>query len=164
MAGAALLAAVIGQAGLASADTLVPPDPWKLIHAVRTLGPADVGRDDFRDPRITGDLEGPDGAPLGLVYHVTFYGCEMGRDCTSVLLTLRLADPRWQTRPPARALAAWNRTKLVGRAWLDDDGRAVLDHAVVIGRGLPAATLNATLSAWATAMREFAEHVDFKPN
>lgn len=159
---AAVLAALVLLGSVpANGDELVPPDAWKVIHAVRALGPAEVGRDDFRDPQITADLTRPDGAPLGLMYHVTFYGCELGRDCSSVLLSLRLFRPQWQSRPPHGVLSDWNRTKLIGRAWLDGENRAVLDHPVVMGRGLPADTLAATLSAWSGAMREFAELLDF---
>ena len=148
--------------GPALADDLVPPDPWQVIHKVRALGPADVGRDDFRDPLITADLNGSDGNPVGLPYEVAFYGCSLGRNCDTILLTLRLARDEWAEEPPEPGLLAdWNREKLVGRAWLDDQGRAILDHAVVIGPGLPGATLSQTLSAWANAMVEFAEHLDF---
>lgn len=155
---------VCGGVAPGAAVDLVSPDPWQVIHAVRALGPAEVGRDDFRDPQIIADLTGPDGAPSGLRYHVTFYGCDMGgRNCQSVLLTIRLSKPRWRDRPPYRAVAKWNRTKLIGRAWIDDRKRAVLDHALVMGPGLPPETLTATLAAWIFAMQEFAQRLDFKP-
>ena len=149
-------------AGAASAGEPVPPDPWEVIHSVRALGPAEVVRDDFRDPLIRATL---DDAPA-LPWEVSFYGCRLGRDCVSALLTLRLWHRTWEEDPPparsvARRIAEWNASKLVGRAWRDAGGRIVLDHAVVFGPGLPAETLASTLEAWVDAMREFAEHVDF---
>ena len=147
----------------ALSDALVPPDPWQVIHAVRKLGPADVGRDAFRDPEITANLNGSDGAPLNLPYRLTFHGCDLGRDCKSILLSVRLEQARWQKRPPKQALLAdWNAQKLLGRAWMDDRNRVILDHAVIMGQGMAPGALSATLKAWALAMLEFAEHVDFK--
>lgn len=145
------------------AEPLIPPDPWQVIHAVRKLGPAEVGRDAFRDPEIAADLKGTDGAPLNLPYRLTFHGCDLGRDCTSILLSVRLEQARWQKRPPKQAsLAAWNAQKLLGRAWLDDRNRVILDHVIVMGPGMTGGTLSATLQAWALAMLEFTEHIDYK--
>ena len=157
----AALALALAQAPASAAD-VVPADPWEIIHAVRDLGPADVGRDDFRDPIIRADLKDADGAALDLPWEVGFYGCWMGRNCDAILLTLRLTREEWEEEPPeAEIFEEWNRTRLIGRAWIDDQGRAVLDHPVVIGPGLTKATLSQTLSAWANAMLDFAEHVDF---
>ena len=148
----------------AAAEDLVPPDPWQVIHKVRELGPAEVGRDDFRDPLITAGLAGGEGA-VGLPYEVAFYGCSLGRDCRRILLTLRLSHEDWAEAPPeAGLLAEWNATRLIGRAWLDEWNRAVLDHAVIMGPGLPPETLGNTLSAWADSMREFADFLDFPLN
>ena len=146
----------------AGADDLIPPDPWEVVHKVRALGTAEVGRDDFRDPVIRAELSTDDDDFSKLRYEVSFYGCDLGRDCTSILLSLRLFDESWGRQPPAKTVfATWNREKLVGRAWRDPSGRAVLDHAVIIGRGIPPQMLERTLAAWATAMREFADHIDF---
>ena len=148
----------------AAAEGLVPPDPWQIIHKVREFGPAEVGRDDFRDPLITADLAGGEGA-AGLTYEVAFYGCSLGRDCRRILLALRLSHEDWAETPPeAGLLSEWNATRLIGRAWLDGGNRAVLDHAVVIGPGLPPETLGETLSAWTDSMREFADFLDFPLN
>ena len=148
--------------GPAAAGDIISTDPWEVIHAVRAFGPADVVKDDFRDPRIDAVLERDAGGPGGLPYTLTFHGCDMGRNCTSILLALRLRHASWAEKPPSDAvLAAWNARKLVGRAWLDAENGAVLDHAVVMGAGLPRDTLTATLDLWKTAMREFMEHVDF---
>lgn len=158
---AAGLSAFLGPA-LLRADELVPADPWQLIHVVRVFGPAEVRRDDFLDPMIDASLKSERPGDDGLPYEITFYGCEMGRGCQAVLFTMRLSRTAWTTKPPKRAkLADWNANKLIGRAWRDDAGQLVLDHAVVIGPGLNAQTLKRTLASWRTAMLEFAEHVDF---
>ena len=99
----------------AAAGDLVPPDPWQIIHKVREFGPAEVGRDDFRDPLITAGIVGGEGE-AGLPYEVAFYGCSLGRNCRRILLTLRLSHDDWAEAPPeAGLLAEWNATRLIGR-------------------------------------------------
>ena len=132
---------------------LVPADPWQIIHTARNFGPAEVGRDAMLDPQITAEVD-------GLAYDVAFYGCWLGRECQAILFRARLSKADW--KPTARKIQAWNAGKLYGRAWVDGAGNAVLDHAVPMQGGLPAATLKAGFMAWRTALVEFAEHVDFK--
>lgn len=151
-----LFFAVICGEALADAP-IVPPDPWEMIHVVRAAAPAEVGRDVYRDPLITATAPGSD-----LRYQLVFHGCRFGRECTSVLLVMRLRTPEGYRRPTLSNLAEWNATRLIGRAVRDDRGRAVLEHPVVLGSGLPADTLSQTLSAWHRAMAEFTQHVVFK--
>lgn len=132
----------------AKAD-LVPPDPWEVIHIARAEGDARVGRDGMRDPEITGKT---DGQP----YRIAFYGCHLGRGCKSLLFEARFSIPGKK----ARLLADWNTQKLFGRAWLDDDGLAVLDHPVAMTGGMPKETLAATFAAWRLALTEFQEFLD----
>lgn len=128
---------------------LVPPDPWEVIHAARAHGQADVGRDAMKDPEITG-------LAAGQPYRIGFYGCHLGRDCTSLLFQARFQIPKAK----AKLLAAWNTQKLFGRAWLDDNGHAVLDHPVAMNGGLPKETLAATFSAWQKAVMEFRDYLE----
>lgn len=135
------------------ADDAVQADPWELIHIVREFGPAEVGRDAMRDPRIEGEID-------GIAYHVDFYGCWLGRECEAILLQMRLAKDDWE--PDAEEIADWNAAKLFGRAWIDDETVAVIDHAIAMGGGVPKPVLTASLRAWQEAIEEFIEHIDFK--
>lgn len=137
----------------ATAAELVPVDPWQVIHVAREFGPAEVASDGMKDPQIRASAD-------GLHYRVTFYGCRLGRDCDTILFDARLSRNEWQAKPPrAKLFAEWNARKLFGRAWVDDEGRAVLDHPVALGPGAPKAMLQATFERWRTALAEFAEHV-----
>ena len=133
-------------------ETLVPPDPWEIIHAAREFGPAEVGRDDLRDPMITGEL---DGTP----YSIAFYGCWLGRQCKTILFQADLGREDWS--PEVQMIDDWNARALFGRAWMRDDGHAVLDHPVAMADGLPKAALAATFEAWRAALDEYKDFIDF---
>ena len=149
----AAAAALVALSLPARAAELVPPDPWQVIHVAREFGPAEVASDGMGDPQIRGTTD-------GLHYRVTFYGCRLGRDCDTVLFDARFARNEWnEKRPPATLFAAWNGAKLFGRAWLDDEDRAVIDHPVALGPGIPRETLVATFERWRTALAEFAGHI-----
>ena len=155
------LCAVMFSASVSAEEALIPADPWELIHTARDFGPAEVGRDDMKDPMIRGALADEDGALSGLTYTVAFYGCYLGRDCKTVLFATRLRDGAWEEEPlEAERLAEWNREKLFGRAWLDEAGQAVLEHPVSMAGGLPEATLAATFEAWIAAVRGYADYLD----
>jgi Putative bacterial sensory transduction regulator len=137
------------------AAELIGADPWEIIHIAREFGPAEVGRDAMKDPQI-------EATTGGLPYRVGFYGCYLGRDCDRILFEARLARKEWEDRPPrAKVFARWNSEKLFGRAWLDDENRAVLDHAVTLVGGVPKENLRDTFERWRVALEEYADHLDY---
>jgi hypothetical protein len=151
-----LIVCLVTFAAPARADELVPPDPWQIIHVAREFGPAEVARDGMDDPQIRGTIE-------GLNYRLTFYGCRLGRDCDTILFDARFSRTEWdEERPPVELFAEWNRAKLFGRAWLDDERRAVLDHPVALADGIPKPVLRATFERWRTALAEYAGHIGIR--
>jgi hypothetical protein len=154
--GVALWLAVSTETGAAvEAGELVSADPWEIIHIAREFGPAEVGRDAVKDPQIEATVDGLD-------YRVGFYGCSLGRDCDTILFEARLARKEWEDDPPrAKRFAKWNEEKLFGRAWLDDDNRAVLDFPVTLAGGVPKENLRDAFERWRAALEEYADHLDF---
>lgn len=141
------------RGAMAGTDALVPPDPWQVIHVAREFGPAEVDRDGMGDPQIRATTD-------GLHYRVTFYGCTLGRDCDTILFDARFSRKDWnEEASPDDLVAGWNGEKLFGRAWLDDQHRAVLDHPVTLGGGMPASVLKLVFETWARALGEYADHL-----
>ena len=135
-------------------EEIVQADPWRIVHVSRTFGPSDVARDALREPMIVGEIR-------DIPYQVVFYGCTLGRDCTAILFRAVLDhEARDADAPEAEAISTWNQAKLWGRAHLDDNGRAVLEHPVNLSAGLPEATLRDTFDVWGKALEEFADFVD----
>jgi hypothetical protein len=154
-AGTALALILTLSAAHAEAPELVPADPWEIIHIAREFGPAEVGRDAMKDPQIEATVD-------GLPYRVGFYGCYLGRGCDRILFEARFTRKEWEDHPPRqKAFARWNSEKLFGRAWLDDENRAVLDHAVTLVGGVPEENLRDAFARWRVALEEYADHLDF---
>jgi hypothetical protein len=152
-----MLALSAGWGGVASGEApeLVYADPWEIIHVAREFGEAEVGRDAMKDPQIEATAD-------GLEYRVNFYGCRLGRDCDRILFEARLERKEWEDEPPrAKLIAEWNEEKLFGRAWCDDDNRAVLDWTVTLVGGVPKENLRDVFERWRTALGEYADHLDF---
>ena len=148
--------ATVAVTSAVNAENLVPADPWEVIHIAREHGRASVTKDKLRDPIILAEAH-------GLKYGIEFYGCNLGRDCATILFRTRLFEGRGRSRHiSGNDLDDWNGTKLFGRAVLDDSGRPVLEHPVAMGPGLPQDTMRANFEAWVTALEQFANHVDFK--
>ncbi|MEM1163567.1 MAG: YbjN domain-containing protein [Pseudomonadota bacterium] len=155
------LAIASGSSAIADEASIVPADPWEIIHVARALGPAEVKRDAFNDPQIVGNVPEREGEAPGLNYTIEFYGCDLGRDCETILFVARIAKPAWaKDAPQADLFTDWNGEKLIGRARLDELNQAVLEHPVPMRAGLPKETLLQTFELWQIALREFAEHVE----
>lgn len=138
-----------------SAAELVYADPWEIIHIAREFGSAEVGRDVMRDPQIEATVD-------GLQYRVEFYGCYLGRDCDRILFEARLVRTEWNDEPPkAKIFSEWNAEKLFGRAWIDDENRAVLDFPLTLVGGVPKENLRDAFVRWRLALEEYADHLDF---
>jgi len=153
-AGLGLALLVLSPDGGAGAE-LVYADPWEIIHIAREFGPAEVGRDAMKDPQIEATVD-------GLQYRIGFYGCYLGRDCDRILFEARFARKEWEVDPPrAKVFAEWNGERLFGRAWFDDEDRAVLDHAVTLKGGVPKENLRDAFERWRLALEEYADHLDF---
>lgn len=138
----------------AGASELVYADPWEIIHIAREFGPAEVGRDAMKDPQIEATVD-------GLPYQVDFYGCYLGRGCDRILFEARFARKEWDEKPPkAEVFAEWNGEKVFGRAWLDDENRAVLDYPVTLVGGVPKENLRDAFARWRMALEEYVHLLD----
>jgi hypothetical protein len=153
-AGLGLALMLMSSPGPSRAAELVRADPWEIIHVAREFGPAEVGRDALKDPQIEATVDGLD-------YRVVFYGCSLGSDCDRILFEARFARKEWEDDPPrAKVFARWNAEKLFGRAWLDDENRAVLDYPVTLVGGVPKENLRDAFARWRVALEEYADHLD----
>ncbi len=130
------------------AQTLVDATrPADIVEIARGFGSAHLERDSFDDPMILGRID-------GIAYSVLFYGCEDSAHCRSIQL-------RASWSPNAGITTAdmdqWNREKLFGRAYLDQDGAPMLDMVVNLDGGVTLRNLDDTFDWWKVIVLEFAD-------
>ncbi|MDP9765511.1 YbjN domain-containing protein [Deinococcus enclensis] len=118
-----------------------------VMTAARTLGPVKMSTTDQGDPLLTGESD-------GLKYGIFFSGCDArGDHCEAMRLV-----SYWDAYP-AQDLNTWNRTKFVGRAYLDDDG-TTLDLWVSLLGGLTAQQIADVMDWWSVALTDFASYLE----
>lgn len=127
------------------------PDPISGI--AWRYGGSDWGRDGHGDPEIRAETA------EGLPYRIRFYGCTAGRDCTDLRFIARFVG---EDGGPLSAdeIAAWNRTRRFGTAWLDDEDGAVLEMNVTLAGGVTRQNLEQVFDWWVVALAEFAGWIE----
>ena len=142
-----------GGAGPApDSATVSAADPDGLLAALRSMG---------HEVRRETDSAG---APLiqarvnGIAYSVWFYGCDGTVDCTGLNFS---AGFDLVNGSDFREMNGWNRSKLVGRGFLNDELDPYIDHFVVTMDGIPMPVFERVVERWSLALNEFREHIDF---
>ncbi|WP_088652315.1 YbjN domain-containing protein [Marinibacterium profundimaris] len=98
-------------------------------------------------------------AASGVNFTIYFYGCTTQHtDCESINFSAGFDLEDGTTFP---IINEWNETKLVGRAYLDDEMDPYLDHYVEIMSGLSRDVFNEVLSMWEESLGNFATHVGY---
>lgn len=151
---AALTAGLLAAAGLFTAGAQTTPAPRTpgtahraVMEMARTLGPVKMSTTQEGAPLLTGETD-------GLKYGIIFSGCDArGEQCEDMRLV-----SYWDAYP-AQDLNTWNRTKFVGRAYLDDDG-TTLDLWVSLLGGLTAQQIADVMDWWSVALTDFASYLE----
>ncbi|MDO5658231.1 MAG: YbjN domain-containing protein [Paracoccus sp. (in: a-proteobacteria)] len=94
---------------------------------------------------VTARLEGVD-------FTISFAGCEDADRCTNIVFAARFDAESVDLG----RLNNWNAERRSGRAYLDPEGRVVIDRDISIAGGMNAATFNQNIDEWARTLRSFA--------
>ena len=135
------------------AQTISAADPQSIVSALQTLGyKATFERDSEGDPQIESMIDGTG-------YTIWFYGCDdTGQNCDSVNLQ---AGFDLESGSSLETMNAWNTTKLVGTASLDDEKDPWLGYFVVTETGVSPEVFERILLRWEKAVSEFKDHIKF---
>lgn len=132
--------------GAAPAQGLIPnADPQAILQAASQHGKTWLRKDDYGDPQIVGNIGGQG-------YRIDFYGCTDNRDCTSLTFSAIFRGGLSNVEK----LAAWNREKRFGKAFLDGKGQPVLEMSATLAGGVTAAHLADLMDWWRVILGEFA--------
>lgn len=145
------LAMVLAGKGAVAQD-VVTAVPEVLAQLVRDEGyNAKLGIDGTGDPKIEGRVGRTE-------YTIFFYGCESGKNCTSVTFSAgyNLADGMADA-----AVNDWHRRKRFTKVYLDDERDPFLQMDVNLDRGVTAANFRDTFDLWRLLVEDFEEHIDW---
>jgi hypothetical protein len=131
------IAAGSGAWAQGAGDLLDGSDPAAILRIAEGYGSAMLDVDSVGDPMITGRMGGQ-------AYTVFFYGCEGGRDCSSIQFTTFFAG----TRPDADVVSDWNNENRFGTLYLDADGDLAIDMDVNLFGGVTRKNLDDTFDWW----------------
>ena len=152
---AAAIVLAAGLAGQASAQSSAPMvgahAPESVVSALRNAGyRAELGTDGNGDPMITSTF-------ASMVSFIHFYGCNEGKDCTSLMFTTGFdSEKPWK---PEDALAI-NRNIRFASTWLDDEGDPWISWDVATGlEGIPTGAFVYGLRKYETTVAQVADQV-----
>ena len=144
-----LPAAVLGQ----STSALVKAsDPASLVSEMQRLGyRAELTTDNTGDPKINS-------ATAGTEFEVFFYGCTLGKACTSIQFVAGFDTADGLDLSVANG---WNREKRFGKVYLDDERDPFIEMDVTVDNGISADVFAATLRNWDNTLSGFADHINW---
>lgn len=145
-------AAMATLTGAAMAQSVTAAVPDTLVNALQDLGYKAVLEADNRgDPKIKSSTG-------GVNYSIYFYGCTDNIQCKDVIFTAGFAT---DDDPTHEALNSWNETKLLGAAYLDDDGDPNIEHFVAGLDGMSRTSFERTVQRWTVALDQFTDFIDW---
>jgi hypothetical protein len=126
--------------------------PDRLAAILQEMGyRADLGTDNQGDPLITTAFS-------GITTSLYFYSCTDGADCKVIQfsagfdLTEGISDT---------AINEWNRNKLFGTSYRDDDSDPWLKQTINLQAGVTPANVRHWVEWWEVAIGQFKDHIGF---
>lgn len=119
---------------------------------------ASLTTDGNGDPYITGSAD-------GLKFHVQTYDCNKAapRRCRSLQFIASFSLDHKPTEEDLRAMNDYNKRKVYGRAFIDDNGDAAVDMVINLTGGVLAANLMDTVGTWKSFVLDvFVQHLGWR--
>lgn len=146
----ALATVVAGQGAMA--QEVVTAVPEVLAQLVRDEGyNAKLGIDGTGDPKIEGRVGQTE-------YSIFFYGCDAGKNCTSITFSAGYNLANGMTDA---AVNDWHRRKRFTKVYLDDERDPFLQMDVNLDRGVTAENFRDSFDLWRLLVEDFEEHINW---
>jgi hypothetical protein len=87
---------------------------------------------------------------------IWFYGCSDNQNCKEINFS---AGFDLKSGVGASTINSWNRQKLVGKAYTDEEGDPFIDYFVVADGGISRIVFERVLVRWEIALEEFKEEI-----
>lgn len=123
-------------------------DPDAVLRFALKYGDGKLDVDSAGDPMIVGTME-------GATYTVVFYGCQNNANCTTLLFRAGFTKQGFSDTD----MGNWNRERLYGRAYIDDEGDPVIEMTSNLFGGVSPTNLDDTFDWWRVVLTQFKEHI-----
>lgn len=144
------MAVALPLANGVAAQTVDARDANALAEIIRSEGyRAAIDADSAGDPMINSAVSGTD-------FSIFFFGCENNADCKWLVFRVGYDMSDGST---LQAMNDWNKDKLFGRAYLDDENDPWLEMAVNVDFGVTRANFADTFDWWEVIVGEFEDHI-----
>lgn len=127
------------------ADLVTADDTRTILQLARELGSADLEKGDRGDPIINGQIN-------GLRYSVLFSACSSGRDCKYIQMIASFELPKGFSD---QDMNTWNKTRLFGKAFINDKGVAVISLNTTLVGGVSRANMTDVFSQFKIFLVQF---------
>lgn len=134
----------------AQAQTLTGAETDAIFQAAQTMGVATLDTQFNGDPLInvvSGDI----------MYQIYFRNCTANANCEDLNFYAGFS----QNRPSLELINTWNSDKRFGRAYLDEDGDAVVEMDIDLVQGVSMDYLVSQLEIWAQVVDAFGSHIGY---
>lgn len=120
-----------------------------ILAVAQAFGDASLEEQSDGAPKLTGSI-GDNG------YSVYFLNCNGGSDCEDLNFYAVFLD----LDVDADTINTWNLQKRFGKAYLDEDGDAVVEMDLNLVGGVSSGNLNSDFAVWKMVLEQFASHID----
>lgn len=149
----ALLSALSLNASPLSAQSIDASNPFDLMQLIRAEGyKAELSQDSDGDPMLKGRISDTN-------WSMFFFGCEENRNCDIVKFS---AGYDLQNGVSAAKVNEWNRSKLFGQAFVDEEGDPFIEMTVNLDGGVSEENFADTFDWWRIVVEGFEEHIDWR--
>lgn len=148
---AGVMAAVSSQGALA-ATAVSAAYPESVAEAIQDMGyKAELTTDSYGDPMIQS-------ASGGINFVINFYNCDNNINCSDLHFVV-IFDLINGIEP--YSLNSWNKERLIGMSYADDENDPVLQHYVASVDGMSRSNFVATFSQWTESLADFTDYIDW---
>ncbi|HEY4199992.1 MAG TPA: YbjN domain-containing protein [Devosiaceae bacterium] len=147
----ALFAGLATSAYAAGDDVLDGSNVDEILSLASSHGNADLQKQDNGDPKIKGDMN-------GVSYSIYFMNCTDNKDCED----LNFYSGFLNVKPSTETINKWNQEKRFGKAYLDEDGDAVVEMDINLEHGITSDNMDADLDVWGIVLDQYTDEIGYK--
>jgi len=120
-----------------------------IIQAARAYGSATMASQPDGNPMVSGRIN-------GIPYSARLRNC-VANNCAD--MNFRVG---FLIKPTPELINSWNRDKRFAKAYLDDEGDAILEMDTVLSGGVSLANLHEVFAYWRLTLNQFSTYIGFR--